>query len=520
MALLPLSAYSGVAAILMVVVFIAVMATYEPGPVPMPPASSGSPSLPSPGCQGPICNGRPTSLETGGLATDAAAAGGTLHNVTLAPNLPPTQASGNHSLKRSFRSLFWGGPVSTYQKISDFDKTYECPGLDTHGCSLKSSFHDKGRDTTEFDAILFRAWFAPIVLNKYPVSRRPALQKWVLMIDEAPYISDNIRRLMLPPLLGLYNLTMGYHRSSHIPMYFGPSMDRIFDPPLPVQEKNQEAPVMWVAHNCIAFNNRHRYVEALMKHVNVHSFGDCLRNREWPDALAGTERRRNKDGHGRDHIMGKRGGIPKLASSGLEATLQRYKFYLSFENQNCEDYVSEKFFRALYSGTVPVVLGPPNIEEYKPAAKSVINAADFKTPKDLADYLNWLHHNDTAYNEYLAYKSDPALLLPSFKALAAAARMGRAHRGYSRSMTNLMCDLCHALQANGTQRTAMVSLLPTCTVHNYEADALCDDALHPVATPLPPALAALQEFQTKYGVPQFKRMPNSRDFLPKQTPHC
>eukprot|EP00667_Euglena_gracilis_P028534 EG_transcript_36548 len=152
----------------MVLVFIAVMATYEPGPVPMPPGSSSSSSPPSPGCQRPICNGQPAPLGASGPATDAAAAGGILRNVTLAPSLLPSSIQ-QHTLKRSFRSLFWGGPVSTYQKISDFDKTYECPGLDTHGCSLKSSFHDKGRDTTEFDAILFRAWFAPIVLNKYPV---------------------------------------------------------------------------------------------------------------------------------------------------------------------------------------------------------------------------------------------------------------------------------------------------------------------------------------------------------------
>ena len=66
------------------------------------------------------------------------------------------------------------------------------------------------------------------------------------LCPQAPYISDNIRKIMAPPFVGLFNLTMGYHRRSHIPMYFGPTMTRLFDPPPPVTEKTTEAPIMWV----------------------------------------------------------------------------------------------------------------------------------------------------------------------------------------------------------------------------------------------------------------------------------
>ena len=34
-------------------------------------------------------------------------------------------------------------------------------------------------------------------------------------------------------------------------------------------------------------------------------------------------------------------------------------FYLAFESQTCTDYITEKFWRALYYGMIPIVLGPP-----------------------------------------------------------------------------------------------------------------------------------------------------------------
>ncbi|KAH3868508.1 hypothetical protein DPMN_031658 [Dreissena polymorpha] len=36
--------------------------------------------------------------------------------------------------------------------------------------------------------------------------------------------------------------------------------------------------------------------------------------------------------------------LPRFRTEAAKKTLDRYKFYLSFENINCEDYVSEKLF--------------------------------------------------------------------------------------------------------------------------------------------------------------------------------
>ena len=81
----------------------------------------------------------------------------------------------------------------------------------------------------------------------------------------------------------------------------------------------------------------------------------------------------------------------------------RDKFF-SFENSNCDDYDTEKFFKVLNRDVVPIVLGGANYSEIAPE-KSYINAAGFESPKELADYLKYLDQNNTAYAEYFEWKS-------------------------------------------------------------------------------------------------------------------
>ena len=37
--------------------------------------------------------------------------------------------------------------------------------------------------------------------------------------------------------------------------------------------------------------------------------------------------------------------------------MSEYKFYFSFENSFCKAYITEKFFKVLGSGTIPIVRG-------------------------------------------------------------------------------------------------------------------------------------------------------------------
>ena len=82
----------------------------------------------------------------------------------------------------------------------------------------------------------------------------------------------------------------------------------------------------------------------------------------------------------------------------------KYKFYLSFENSLCEDYVTEKFFNILNYNLVPIVLGGANYSKFAPV-KSFIDVRDFKSIAHLAEYIKYLDQNETAYSEYFEWKN-------------------------------------------------------------------------------------------------------------------
>ncbi len=83
-----------------------------------------------------------------------------------------------------------------------------------------------------------------------------------------------------------------------------------------------------------------------------------------------------------------------------------YKFYLAFENSNCKDYITEKFFvNALNRNILPIVMGA-RPEDYELAApyRSYLHVDEFASAKELADYLHILDQNDELYNSYFKWK--------------------------------------------------------------------------------------------------------------------
>eukprot|EP00112_Aurelia_sp_Birch-Aquarium-sp1_P003262 Seg1363.18 transcript_id=Seg1363.18/GoldUCD/mRNA.D3Y31 product="Glycoprotein 3-alpha-L-fucosyltransferase A" protein_id=Seg1363.18/GoldUCD/D3Y31 len=96
------------------------------------------------------------------------------------------------------------------------------------------------------------------------------------------------------------------------------------------------------------------------------------------------------------------------------AKIHQYKFYLAFENQYCDEYVTEKYwYKGIRNGVVPIVLGAgPYVDKRVAIPGSYIDALDFKTVADLAAYIKYLDANDTAYNEYFKWKEKYKLWEP------------------------------------------------------------------------------------------------------------
>ena len=69
------------------------------------------------------------------------------------------------------------------------------------------------------------------------------------------------------------------------------------------------------------------------------------------------------------------------------ALMRKYRVYFAFENQNTNDYVTEKLWGAYASGTIPVYYGAPNIRSLIPP-ESAILVQTFPTLKAAAQEIN------------------------------------------------------------------------------------------------------------------------------------
>jgi hypothetical protein len=94
-----------------------------------------------------------------------------------------------------------------------------------------------------------------------------------------------------------------------------------------------------------------------------------------------------------------------MFSEDFYKIVAQYKFVLSMENSVCDDYVTEKLWRAFYIGAVPVVYGSPLAKDIFPTNRSAIEVTDFAGPQQLAEFIAELNQNDDEYEKYLEYKT-------------------------------------------------------------------------------------------------------------------
>ncbi|XP_060065563.1 alpha-(1,3)-fucosyltransferase C-like [Ylistrum balloti] len=94
----------------------------------------------------------------------------------------------------------------------------------------------------------------------------------------------------------------------------------------------------------------------------------------------------------------------KMTKDCFNVLDSRYKFYLSFENSLCDDYVSEKSLHlVLRHNIVPIIRDASNHSLFHPP-KSYLDTKDFKNVESLANHIKKLSRNFREYKKYFHWK--------------------------------------------------------------------------------------------------------------------
>jgi len=205
------------------------------------------------------------------------------------------------------------------------------------------------------------------------------------------------------------NWTMTYRTDSDIPYKYGAVQPKTVNPvPLLIrtsprnltqifQQKTKD--VAWLVSDCVTESFREKYVQQLRKYIKVDIYGRC----------------------GTFHNCSKEEGI-----ECMEQLAKEYKFYLSFENSVCKDYITEKVFAWFKMDIINVVRGAITYEDILPS-HTYINTEKFESIKELAQLLQHLSKNEYEYTRYLKEKSKFRIETP--------------HAQYQKAY----CDLCKRL---------------------------------------------------------------------------
>lgn len=239
-------------------------------------------------------------------------------------------------------------------------------------------------DTLIFSFLLLGTDFN---IDSLPLPRK-AHHDWALFHEESP---KNNYKLFHKPVITLFNYTATFSRHSHLPLTtqylegIGVLKSHRYLVPLPSKNnlRKRLAPLVYVQSDCDPPSDRDSYVRELMTYVEVDSYGECLHNKDLPRQLKSPA---------------------SMDADGFYRIIAQYKFILAFENAICDDYITEKFWRPLKLGVVPVYYGSPSVTDWLPSNRSAILVSEFSHPRELAAYIRQLDSDDRLYKAYMEWK--------------------------------------------------------------------------------------------------------------------
>ncbi|EFX82321.1 hypothetical protein DAPPUDRAFT_4141, partial [Daphnia pulex] len=215
-----------------------------------------------------------------------------------------------------------------------------------------------------------------------PGWRRPH-QMFIFFLLESPVHTD-LELLQRPVFRNYFNRTMTYRRDSDVVELhaYDSAVVPATDMNVTSISSSKNRTVAWFVSNCNSNSQRESVVRRLSQFIAVDIFGKCAN-------AAGSQQQHHS--------------CPANQSECDRMLSRHYRFYLSFENSLCPDYITEKLYRPLAHDTVPVVYGGADYSLYLPVG-SYVNARDFKNPEALANHLKKLMANDTLYASYFQWR--------------------------------------------------------------------------------------------------------------------
>ncbi|KAL3079124.1 hypothetical protein niasHT_036177 [Heterodera trifolii] len=244
--------------------------------------------------------------------------------------------------------------------------------MTTHAHMLRSQRYKKlsnfdGRESSA-SAVLFhvRQSFKPL-----PKNRRPE-QLYAMMSIESPYWCYE-KMEYVPD--DYFNVSITYHSASTIPVPYGQltqitaltSPEEIWSAAeISERMSRKKRFALQIVSHCGAPSGRDLLTKQLHELIELDLFGKC---------------------------SGKNCDEQKCYQQQMES----HFFYLAFENTVCSEYVTEKFWNALRSLTVPVVLCREVVRESGIPDDLYIAADDFDNATALADHLKALHKDKDRY---------------------------------------------------------------------------------------------------------------------------
>lgn len=326
-------------------------------------------------------------------------------------NLTPyrTILSNTHDIRKSPRILLY----TTFFGSMGWTKGYGNSTGNT--CPVLCTITDDKSQVSSADAVVYHladiSWQSTAYLQSgagawfsFPEYRR-ADQVWVLYnLEPLTMIWGNMAAWQ-----GEFNWTWSYNRAADVVSPYGgkrfltdkekedfrhDSQELNYNY---LGAKTKDGGVAMISH-CTDEARRYKIISTLKRYINVRVVGRC--GEGCPDGY--------------------------LSCNNL---LADYQFYLAFENSDCYDYVSEKYWRALERRQIPIVAWKLDMSDLV-IPNSFINVYDFPDVDAAGRYIQVVQGNRTLYNSYFEWRKE-----------------------YAVQYTSGMCELCKKLHDGNIPRT-------------------------------------------------------------------